>query len=74
MGKGTQRESKQREHRPGVRKGHLGHRKARYFLLTEGKMLVARHGMGDRGRGMDSGLYCPKEVWLGSINEVTRLY
>lgn len=37
-------------------------------------MIVARHGMGDRGRSMDSGLYCPKEVWLGSINEVTWLY
>lgn len=74
MGKGTQRESKQREHRPGVRKGHLRHRKARYFLLTEGKMIVDKRGMGDRDRTMDSGLCCPKEVWLGSINEVTRLY
>lgn len=73
-GKGTRRESKQHEHRHGVRKGHLRHRKARYFPLTEGKMIVDRHGMGDRGGSMDSGLYFPKEVWLGSENEVTRLY
>lgn len=56
--------SKQHEHRPGVRKEHLGHRKARYFRLTEGKMIVDSHGMGVRGRSMVSGLYCPKEVWL----------